>query len=278
MMASDAQILANRKNAQKSTGPRTEEGKAVSAQNAVTHGLLARQDVIQSEEQADFDRLREEMLRELAPAGPVETPLAERIVSLMWRLKRAQRLQNEVFDYLTARNAASSCVKHIHSTSPEDPRGDPGFVLGRVVVEDLSNSRVIDRLGLYERRIETSLYRTMRELRMVKALRASGTTEKAGDQRAEGRDQGPVAASLRPDIRAQSPVTPCGVTTNGELCETKPILSGDGSACRVLPASGETRLAGLDIRVLTAKSEGPMHGNTVSAEFADNREECANVL
>jgi hypothetical protein len=45
-MASVAQIQANRSNAQKSTGPRTPQGKATASQNAVKHGLLAEQVVI----------------------------------------------------------------------------------------------------------------------------------------------------------------------------------------------------------------------------------------
>jgi hypothetical protein len=53
-MATKAQIRANRRNAQKSTGPRTPQGKAVVSQNAIKHGLFARQDVISSESQADF--------------------------------------------------------------------------------------------------------------------------------------------------------------------------------------------------------------------------------
>jgi hypothetical protein len=160
----------------------------------------------------------------------VETPLAERIVSLMWRLKRAQRLQNEVFDYFMAKDAASSCLKSIRSTSAGDPSDDPDFVLGRVVARDLSNSRVIERLGLYERRIESSLYRTMRELRTVKALRACETTEKAGNRRSACRGaaedevgragiKGPVAAPLRPDTLPLAPA-------DRELCETNPICPG----------------------------------------------------
>ncbi len=262
-MASEAQIHANRRNARKSTGPRTEEGKAVAARNAVTHGFWARQDVISGEEQADFDRLREEMLRELAPAGPVETPLAERVVSLMWRLKRAQRLQNEVFDYLLARDTASSCAKHLRSTSPSDPRGDPDFVLGRVVVEDLSNARVIERLGLYERRIESSLYRTMRELRMAKKDkdRRSEVGDQpvtAGSQAAPGRSVCPggaeseagragieePAAGLPTSDRelGTSGATPCGVTTNEQSCETNPIGAGGGG--REAKEERESILAG----------------------------------
>ena len=61
-MATDAQILANRLNAQKSTGPRTIEGKAAVLQNAVKHGLLAERDIISSESQA--------RLRPLSPTNP----------------------------------------------------------------------------------------------------------------------------------------------------------------------------------------------------------------
>ena len=55
-MATRAQIKANRNNAKKSTGPRTEEGKAVVAKNALKHGLLARDTVLPGEDPANFDR------------------------------------------------------------------------------------------------------------------------------------------------------------------------------------------------------------------------------
>ena len=95
-MATEAQIRANQRNAQKSTGPRTSEGKAAVSQNAVQHGLSARQTIISSESQAEFDLYRERMLSELAPASPMESMLAERIITLSWRLKRAGRIQNQV--------------------------------------------------------------------------------------------------------------------------------------------------------------------------------------
>jgi len=87
-MPTEAQIIANRRNAQKSTGPHTTRGKAAVSQNAVKHGLSARQTVISSESQADFDLYRDQILYELAPASPMESMLAERIVSLSWLLKR----------------------------------------------------------------------------------------------------------------------------------------------------------------------------------------------
>jgi len=57
-MATEAQIRANRRNAQKSTGPRTRQGKAALSQNAVKHGLSARQAIISAETQADFELYR----------------------------------------------------------------------------------------------------------------------------------------------------------------------------------------------------------------------------
>ena len=94
-MATQKQILANRQNAQSSTGPKTHEGKAVVAQNALKHGVLARKDVISAENQADFDHHVEQMLSSLKPVGPMESMLAMRIISLLWRLKRAEHFQTQ---------------------------------------------------------------------------------------------------------------------------------------------------------------------------------------
>ena len=54
-MPTTAQILANRNNSQKSTGPQTDEGKAVVSQNAVKHGLFAAEAVITGENPADYE-------------------------------------------------------------------------------------------------------------------------------------------------------------------------------------------------------------------------------
>ena len=53
-MTSEKQRKANRQNAKKSTGPRTEDGKASTSQNALKHGLLARDAVLPGEDPADF--------------------------------------------------------------------------------------------------------------------------------------------------------------------------------------------------------------------------------
>jgi hypothetical protein len=96
-MATEAQISANRSNAQKSTGPRTPEGKAIVSQNAITHGLLARAGVIPGEQEHEFQAHREGLLKQLRPASPLEEVLADRIVDLSWRLQRAARDQEVAY-------------------------------------------------------------------------------------------------------------------------------------------------------------------------------------
>ncbi len=175
-MATQAQILANRRNAQKSTGPRTSEGKAAVSQNAVKHGLLTRHDVISSESQDDFRLYREQMLAELAPASPMESMLAERIVTLSWRLKRASRIQNQTIDALNAPNTSNPLTKLTQSLlykGQDQPQEDPNIALGRLAIKDFSNGRVLDRLLMYERRMENSLYKTLLEfqrLHLIKKL------------------------------------------------------------------------------------------------------------
>jgi len=182
-MSTEAQILANRRNAQKSTGPSTSEGKSNVSQNAVKHDLLTRHDVISSESQTDFDLYREQMLAELDPVSPMESMLAERIVSLSWRLKRVCRIQNQAIDALNEDNTCSPLVKLTQSVFFKNAdRSGAGpatsathLALGRMAIKDFSRARVLDRLLMYERRIEHSLYKTILELQRLNLIRKLDT-------------------------------------------------------------------------------------------------------
>jgi len=182
-MSTEAQILANRRNAQKSTGPRTPEGRAAISHNAVKHALLASQAVITSESQADFDLYRDQILAELAPASPMESMLAERIVSLSWRLKRAGHIQNQTIDALNAPKTSSPLTKLTKSLlfkGQDLPPADPSesasdLALGRLAIKDFSNARVLERLLMYERRIENSLYKTILELQRLNLIKKLNT-------------------------------------------------------------------------------------------------------
>jgi len=177
-MTTEAQTEANRANAQKSTGPRTPEGKEKAAQNALKHGLLAKEAVVVGEDFDQFDLYRDRFRAELAPVGLTESLLVERIVGLSWRLQRAERFHTEAFDTLYMK-LDSDPRAHPADVGPD--RGDPIF--GETVVRDFSQTRVLERLMMYERRIEGSLYRTMAELRTRQGQRQSAGGGPLGDSR-----------------------------------------------------------------------------------------------
>ncbi len=257
-MASEAQMSANRANAQKSTGPRTSEGKAVVSQNAVTHGFLAHETVIQGEDPGEFAFYRDGLLGELGPVGEGELEMAERIVGLSWRLRRAERLQTEAFDALYERMATGSsaagtpaeCVSEAAPGAAGGAENGDDRLLGLMLVEDFSNARVLERLLLYERRIENSLYRTRRELREQKRMRLAGAPAEAvgGLSARASRGTGIPSASLSGQAvpvswdhgrdahathgqDAHATATPDGVGMNllagqQSLRKTKPICAG----------------------------------------------------
>jgi hypothetical protein len=95
---SERKIDANRRNAQRSTGPKTARGKQTSARNAIKHGLLAREVVITSgdgkEDLHDFERLMEGLWDDYKPVGTVEESLVQTIGACWWRKARTLRAEN----------------------------------------------------------------------------------------------------------------------------------------------------------------------------------------
>ncbi len=231
-MATEAQVSANRANAQKSTGPRTAEGKAAVAQNALTHGLMARAAVLQGEEWEEYTSFHEGMIQELYPDGVQEEELAE-------------RYQNAVFETLYDQYAA----EQVQTPAPADPvpsvASDP--VLGRMLVADFSGDRVLERALLYERRIESSLHRACADLRQLRrqpvtSARAGGSSldRRWADAEEKGwgrRGQGEVS-SVKCQVSRQLPVgiaaargigvppMPHGRDAHATMASAQPVSAG----------------------------------------------------
>jgi hypothetical protein len=93
---SGRRAAANRRNARRSTGPRTQEGKARSSLNAVKTGCFARTPLLPGEEPAEMEAFVAEIIADLSPATAGERDLAERIAGLLWRRRRLWRAEEEV--------------------------------------------------------------------------------------------------------------------------------------------------------------------------------------
>jgi hypothetical protein len=110
-MTSDARIEANRRNALRSTGPKTERGKERSRLNALRHGMTAKQLVVSLEAFGDFARFSAELRAALAPGDAFEEQLAESIAVTTWRLRRAWRTEAATIQLETRRADARDKIK-----------------------------------------------------------------------------------------------------------------------------------------------------------------------
>jgi hypothetical protein len=88
MSTTEQRLAANRANAQLSTGPTTDHGKAMASRNATRHGLLSARLFLDDEEPAEFDLLMADLTASLHPVGAMEAALVERIAVSLWRQRR----------------------------------------------------------------------------------------------------------------------------------------------------------------------------------------------
>ena len=95
-MSTEAQIAANRRNAESSTGPRTAEGKARVSRNSTTFGLYSTGDVVRPEEESLYQAFCEDFQQQLAPQGAMETTLAAEILHAAWRLRRCAAAESSL--------------------------------------------------------------------------------------------------------------------------------------------------------------------------------------
>ena len=97
-MTSFRQIEANRRNARKSTGPITEEGKQRSRCNAVRHGLTAETVIGALEDAEDYKAFEAAIIADYDAQSAVERELVLRLASLLWRLRRATTMETGLFE------------------------------------------------------------------------------------------------------------------------------------------------------------------------------------
>src|SRR5260370_26033084 len=91
-MISEKKLEANRQNAQKSTGPRSDDGKAAVSLNSITHGLRARHAVMLIENPAEFRELCQSLYEEWQPMTPTEGHLVEHLAVAQWKMGRVEAL------------------------------------------------------------------------------------------------------------------------------------------------------------------------------------------
>ena len=167
-MASEKQVEANRENAKKSTGPKTEEGKEAVAQNAVTHGLCAQAVLLWNENPAEWDAMREDLLADNRTGTAVEKALLGRVALYTWRLRRAAHVEREMLEGDMRAPVPREREFNDQGRRPcsdQDTRYFGGRI-DRKMREDGGWSR----FARYESMLQRGLYGAMRELRLFRRL------------------------------------------------------------------------------------------------------------
>ena len=139
-MSTDAQINANRENAQLSTGPTSPEGKAVSSRNAITHACTAQKAVILAGEQSEYEKMKAGLKTDLHPLGQLQVELFETMVLATWNQRRCRLAEIKVM---------AQCEQGV------DPLLDP------------DKAKQLDRISLYSRRHDAAFHRALRALRQL---------------------------------------------------------------------------------------------------------------
>ena len=206
-MSKPAQTAANRRNATRSTGPRTRAGKATASRNALQHGLLAKDVVIRNENPQAFIEWRDALVAHLQPVGAMEDLLVERIAACAWRLRRAGIVEASLFrhqgfdqDAARARRQAADLeittgfditkdMLAALNTTIKDPKKHGGALrqaakadaardretLATAFIRDATCANALSKLARYETALERSLYKALHELERRQAARAGRT-------------------------------------------------------------------------------------------------------
>jgi len=151
-------VESNRKNALRSTGPRTEEGKAVVSRNALQHGGYSSNSeavLYLGEDPVEFEALHAGLVESLLPLGVLEQELVGKMASSWWRMLRAGRAEREGLEYAFRKQGNSSAPTL-------------SAFCGQSALGDGHNT---ERLLRFEAQMEKGFLRLLHELERLQARR-----------------------------------------------------------------------------------------------------------
>jgi hypothetical protein len=220
-MATEKQIQANRNNAQNSTGPRTEEGKSRASQNALKHGLLARDAVIIGEDPAEYEAQIAALEADIQPDGALECELVRQIADAQWRMQRLARLEAA---YL---NAGLDNRRRIDAGPHSRPRRhysdeENSLMLGYSLMAGASNR--LAQLARYDAHLGRRFERAIQQIAKLRESR-----EKHAQSPSESVRRKPAASAdtVVPGLREAAQTPPSA------NCETNPIPSNQNGINKI---------------------------------------------
>ncbi len=152
-MISEKQLEANRRNALRSTGPGTAEGRERSSRNNLRHGLTGQITVMPGEDREAHDSFVNALVDSLNPETPMERQIAQSVAEDSWRLNRACAIDT-----------------NIYAACRDDERNPVRMALADARTF-LDHANKFQLLTIYEQRINRNLQRNLKQLRELQAER-----------------------------------------------------------------------------------------------------------
>jgi len=168
---SEAQLAANRANAQSSTGPKSEQGKLVSSHNALKTGLTGRTILLPTDDVAAYQTLVALINQKFNPANDIEKHLTQTIADTEWRLLRIPTLESGLYA-LGRHELAADCA---HEPDPQLRATMLEAHIFRTYQKDLRN------LALQERRLRNQLKEDTAQLRRLQEERREEEEQEAAE-------------------------------------------------------------------------------------------------
>jgi hypothetical protein len=152
-MISEKQLEANRRNAERSTGPKTDAGKTRSSRNNLRHGLTGQISLLPTEDREAHDAFCNELSASLNPETPMERQFALSVAEDSWRLNRARAIENNMF-----------------ALGHEGERRELQIALADARTFQ-AQANQFQLLTIYEQRINRNLQRNLKQLHELQAER-----------------------------------------------------------------------------------------------------------
>ncbi len=218
-MSSQLKIESNRRNSQKSTGPRTAAGKAASSLNHTKSGLYAQSQIIAGERQSDFEDLAEAFTSRYLPGSAVEHSLLDIAIHSEWILRRLRRAETGIWDYFI----------------DDHDYGDGATALGRAFD---CNDRTFNRLQRRLDSLQRNFHRAIKELDRLRSARPGPQPESPPQPKPAAQESvigfvPPAATAAKPLAPASSPAA--SRVAAAPLPPTPPAIFGFESSPNLVP-------------------------------------------
>ncbi len=197
-MPTQAQLNANRLNAQKSTGPTSPQGKAASSLNALKSGIDAWSHIIPGEDPAELEALTARFLLHHRPADPNQLSLVDTLISTEWIQRRLRRIEAQLWNYRV--ECLDKNLTHAEFVDASIQHNSP---LGHAF------HAALDPFTRIQRRIDGTNRMYLRTLKVLQELQAAAAPAEQFSQPAEQAPDTPASEPVSP-VATQSLAPPIG--------------------------------------------------------------------